>query len=369
MQNMCFGAPRTLVDSTSSDLYCSWLTMNKSIVHLVSRQIGCAYPIVEFGRIFERVGYQVRGFAYQASRSVFEASPFRWLPIETYDDYLAKRTEAPQLLFTGTSVECADDSKYWIEAKGKKIPSIAWLDQSMHIEKRFPASLNAEAWPDLVLTTDSGALTDALGTRPPVPFECVGSPYLQKYQRELVRRPSETLYFASEPSVASYREVHGLDQFDSLAVALTLLGEMNVLENAKRQLTIKLHPIEKREAFERQLADRGLDINLPTYTDITKDELLQTASSVWGMRSMLLYEAGALGIPVLSFQPNRKTASTFTDRNRNILTFTSPTADVNAARSFLNQKIEPLPQIFEEQRFLAIVKELMVGSNPTRGTI
>ena len=190
-----------------------------------------------------------------------------------------------------------------------------------------------------------------------VPVDCVGSPYLSKLQSELRRAPNGEIVFASEPSLPSYRETHGFDQFDSLRYALNFLKEGYARKDTR--LAIKLHPIEEKEKFEEELKRRGLDSSLIYYTALTKKDLLSSVRTIWGMRSMLLFEAAVLGIPVISFQPDRKTKCTFLDKNPNVLTIDGSKFNVQVVEEFLNAPIRPIPKAFDEQSYLRIVSGLL----------
>lgn len=216
--------------------------------------------------------------------------------------------ETYDFLMTGTSLQALEDSRVWKWAKHKGIPTWAFHDQWTSTEERFR---NVETLPDHIFVVDEAAkkLTENLQLQ--VPVTVIGSPLWGQIHTQ--RKPQPSLVtFATEPIPdPHYKTNHGFDDLDSLKMALSALGQTEKEWN----LEILLHPIDQKKRIEEALRLMVIPPMVKvSYSQKSKPEIFEKTYYLFGMRSMILVEASLAGVPVISFQPHRKTASPATDR-------------------------------------------------------
>jgi hypothetical protein len=271
--------------------------------------------MVEFYKILQEEGFEVFIFSYPPSEEPLKKSGLNYSPILCFNDYVAI-SSPPTFLFTGTS-ECGDDDKkYWEWAKGLGIKTIAWLDQAVRMEERFPIN-EPSSLPDVLLSTNENVLNHPKVINLKCNKDSKGSPYLAKLQKEIKRSqsPQNIAIFASEPTPESYKLEHGIDDASSLIYALKTLS----LLKENWTLIIKPHPRDSQERLESILSTISTGKNIQvTILNIEKLDAFRKAKLVFGMRSMFLVEASSLGIPTVSFQPGRKTDYSLIDKNEGI---------------------------------------------------
>jgi hypothetical protein len=209
-------------------------------------------------------------------------------------------------LLCGTSLEAYDDSKWFEWARSKGIPSIAYVDQWVNYSARF----RKDMLPDYILVTDKVAAEDLkreLNTD--LKVIVAGTPalnYIKDFWATHRRNPKSEIiiYFATEPTTPEYSLQHGLTDLNQLDHLIETFRS-----DSRVSIKVKPHP---SDSIERLIKYEKL------ITSESKNEVFENASILAGMRSMLLFEASLLGIPVLSLQIGRKTKSSLTDNRPNI---------------------------------------------------
>ncbi len=337
----------------------------KRLAHVVSRQSGSAYPLVDLALILRRNGWQIQCFAYQHSENIFTKADLSPLLISSFEDYQGKSHAPPDLLLTGTSIEAPDDQKFWHFAKQSKIKSIAWVDQPINLKERFHGA--EESLPGLILANDveTCKALKSMGLAATVKF--IGSPHLRTLQKSLKRTVDKfSVYFATEPTtlddssilereISEYRRVNGFDDLDSYLMASQLVKQVRGKTGEPWRLYVKLHPRDSENRFGGSLKHYYKNSSQIEYTDLNRDQIFERAHIVVGMRSMILFEAAQLGVPVISFQPNRKTSSLVTDNRKNILTLTTGRFDIEAVLDFLQSAHEMTLQEFKEDELILYI--------------
>lgn len=306
-------------------------------IHLISRQVGTAYPHSIFAKILRDQGFHVEVFAYPLSFGILNSAQTTPIQIENFSDYLAQMKTQPDLVFTGTSEMAEDDGAYWCWAHQRKIPSFAWLDQIVNFEKRFVSLSDATKLPTLILTNDEATLAEIRLLNIPTKMNCIGSPYIEELLSKIDRtkKQDHTAFFASEPAMNDYRPTHGFDDIDSFAMASRVLHSIEGKTQRRWNILVKLHPRDSLERFHGELQRRYPSCAVET-THMVKEDILSSAHVVIGMRSMFLFESASAGIPTISFQPHRKTNCAYLDQHRNVLTVTSETHDLQSLIQFVS---------------------------------
>src|SRR5690606_22937913 len=111
--------------------------MDDSEIHLIIRQVGSAYPMIEFANVLSKTNFKVKIFAYANALPVIIAAGLNAEKISNFSDYQRQINTKPRYIFTGTS-ECGDDdASFWSWAHKNDIISLAWLDQPVNLQKRF----------------------------------------------------------------------------------------------------------------------------------------------------------------------------------------------------------------------------------------
>lgn len=239
---------------------------------------------------------------------------------------LIQTFEAPEhadydFILSGTSIEKNDDAKFFAWAREKGIPSFAFIDQWVNFPQRFVT----EHLPDHILVVDRVAAAECLEqVAGSYEVHAAGSPALTtlgNFWKSHTRRPEKAnhIYFASEPSSLAggdreYFETHGINDLTAFEY---LIKHIENNQSEKWKVSILLHPIDKADRWQPLLQKlTSLKNAVIDFTKISKDEVLEKADWIAGMRSFLLLESGLLGIPTLSLQINRLTESGLTDEKK-----------------------------------------------------
>lgn len=325
--------------------------MSQKIAHIISRQAGSAYPLVEFSQILTKNNYEVHNFTYEISRSVFKDNDLAFNEILNFQDYKKLNLPAPDLIFTGTSFAAGDDMKFWQFGQQNKSRVLAWLDQFVNFDIRFPKISEPMCNPDLVLTTNQNIMTKAKCHNNDLNFECCGSPYLQTLALNVKKlshnNNQKIIIFASEPTPDDFKKMYGYDHFDALKAAVSFVNKYFPSE----KLHLKLHPRDKAEDFLKQLQLKSIPTNQIEICNLDKHNSLASAHMVLGMTSMYLFESASIGIKTVSFQPNATKENNVISSLKNILTL-GDDSEPQKIIDFLNTDIGKEIEVFDEKLFL-----------------
>lgn len=242
--------------------------------------------------------------------------------ISTFEEFLKLNIDPSfDFVLTGTSTQSLLDSEFWNWSKSQRIPCFAFHDQWVNTSERFS---NAKVLPDAVLIVDQSAKDLVDNLKLSLPSHIIGSPLwdsLTTLAPLRAKYPKNNLaVFATEPATPlgpsfSYKNENGFDDLDSLSLAAQSLAAWAEKNNQRWSLEIKIHPIDSAErilTFIKKLPQYPhIDISIGSKN---KEEIFIQSQFIFGMRSMFLVEASLLGVPVVSFQPNRITKSPATDR-------------------------------------------------------
>jgi len=226
-----------------------------------------------------------------------------------------------EFVWTGTSAQAQDDAYFWRRARAHGVPCEGYLDQWVNLGLRFPGS-SREDWPDALAVIDphDAALAERIAPAG-VHIRVSGSPALARIQRcvqalraDGVVADAQRIVFATEPQgdQLAYRQTNGFNDEDSFSLALALIRRWH----RGATLVLRLHPRDSRERWLPLLPH-----DIPTrWDEDSRADCLAHAGRVMGMRSFFLLEALSAGVPVLSLQPQRRTACPLTDGRMTVLT-------------------------------------------------
>lgn len=336
----------------------------RPVVHIISRQIGSAYPLAEFSEVLSHHGFDVKNFVFEPSKKVFEVKGLSAQLINDFQSYSSSISGNPAFIFTGTSFSGDDDSKFWSFARLIGAKSFAWLDHAVNLEHRFVNFRDKSKMPDFVFVTDRGTLNEVSNKNLSAEVLCVGSPYIEALIKQIDRKLAERnlVYFMTEPAgdnenyhiqreTLQYRRDHGFDDIDALLVAKTLVSNLSKKTGTQWKLKVKLHPVDSATRVQecmRHLGEGEVEISKES-----KERCFSRAGLIVGTRSMALFESAQVGIPTLSLQPNRKTPSPLIDDLKNLRIETGypqPEAVLKLIEGASSEKLN----LFDEDRFLKL---------------
>lgn len=218
----------------------------------------------------------------------------------------------PALLVTGMSYHADFERLLWRAARVAGIRSLAFLDAWINFRPRLTLSDGSIIQPDAVGVIDVWSRQRfQRDTGFQGPLHTVGQPHLERLVAKL--RPlrqrqigggRKLAVFFTEPVAQHLRgaDYPGYDQFSALtALSNAMAGHPGI------DLAVKVHPKDSASDWLRWLAASGLRDRCRLTEDGTP-ELLATADLVVGMTTMVLIEAGLLGVPTLSVQIERNRA-------------------------------------------------------------
>jgi len=339
--------------------------------HVVSRQAGSAFPLIHLSRLLSQQGYSVENFVFQSSRDEFLKQSLECIEIQNFADYSAKTQCRPDLILTGTAFEGEDDQLFWHYAHEVGARSIAWLDQAINLDKRFPNRADSRYLPQVILAFNKDCLQEVLNWSLPVQCTYVGSPYLDHLLKVCARTEVDdqpSIYFATEPmgkrQSNSFRAENGYDDIDSFIMARKAVLTLNERDQSGWQLKVKLHPRDNRSEFEGALSERSGEVISVEYTDEDKIAIFNRAHAVFGMHSMFLYEAAWVGVPTVSFQPRRKKNCVLLDPVGEILTLVDEVVNSDLLRTHLRKKLSRQDMTFQPNKFLELCGAPLLAKRP-----
>lgn len=297
---------------------------------VVARQPGTASAFVPVVEHLARVGPTPTVFAYPLAAPILQDSGIEALEVRCFDDATTAgiRFESSPFVLTGTSVQAADDARWWQAARLAGVPSIGYLDSWVNYWQRFSFDVTGapriDALPDRVAVVDERARDRLVGHGVPERSVVVtGSPLL-----DLLALPADAVaarrsvgastddvlvLLASEPEA---RVVTGRDPVDWPAGVLAAI-ETVVAALAGRGpdavLAVKLHPRERVPGYLGvPPGAEGVRV-VVVASDIPG--LLQASDVVVGLQSMVLYEASVLRKPAVSIRIGDREPNDVTDRD------------------------------------------------------
>jgi CDP-Glycerol:Poly(glycerophosphate) glycerophosphotransferase len=247
----------------------------------------------------------------------------------------------PGAVLAGTSAGVTFEKMLIETAKRRGIPTIGVLDHWSNYLLRFQGpGGSGHYFPSILAVMDDAARADLLAegyaydaivvTGQPA-FDALVA--LDERQRPAIRETfgvradERLLVFASEPLRRDHGRSLGFDETDALRMLLEVVG---TLPGAAPRVLIKPHPTEPIEALSAVAARSP--VQTAVVPDAVPRDLVLAADVVVGMTSVILLESALLGTPVVSLQPNLRTADQFIGTRLGIV---RPAYDSAACRSAL----------------------------------
>jgi hypothetical protein len=289
--------------------------MRPDRIAIVSRQIGTAEA---FSPLIECLKKQlseekVKVFAYPESMDTLKGfSPFLVNSFQEAEKSLVQFK--PDLVVTGTSAKVSDDLLYWDWAQQTNTESVAYIDQWVNLKERFFSNGKLHS-SDKVAVVDENIKKNIseFGIDNKNIF-VVGNPLLEnKKIRKFEKKSTYSACFVTEPIVTevgdeNFKKKHGYLDVDSFQMAVDSLSQFATNSNTEWNLLVKIHPRDQKDRFEKIITSLQPSIQIKI-TDFSKEDIFASVDLVMGMTSMFLLESSQMGIPTVSFQPQRKLIS------------------------------------------------------------
>lgn len=197
-----------------------------------------------------------------------------------------------------------------IELKNKSIPVLHLLDHWGNYKKRLTNQNKIVLHPNIYAVMDSLSFKGVASSG----FEnstikITGSPALSKITKKKNINKSGPLIFISEPVAhdqginSNYKNFRGYTELEVIELLLKVKKKIQL----DKQVWIFLHPREDKKNICNLLSKYSLP-RIDVLDGITQKEkrrlILESASGIIGMNSILLHELWLKGYPILSIQPN-----------------------------------------------------------------
>lgn len=288
-------------------------------------------PVIAFLRQSGRA--QIEARAYRQARDVWNKRGLDFVDLDETAE--AVLPESTQLLLTSTSVnEVNFEKRYIAAARRQGIPSVAVLDFWSNYAARFGSE---PILPDKIAVMDVQAREEMIAegfdaerlvvTGQPAFDELLswGDTFTEQRCREVRSLVGATdgdllVVFASQPFSILCQpgagQVFPSPGYDERMVAALLLQGLETIadeSSCKIVLAIRPHPREDAANLRHLHSDR---VRIHVGSEGDSREAIVAADLVVGMNSALLVEACYLGCPVVSLQPNLKSADALPTNRR-----------------------------------------------------
>jgi hypothetical protein len=223
------------------------------------------------------------------------------------------RAISPTLLLTGTGWQTSFELDAIRAARSLAIPSAAYLDHWVNFRERFGSPAEWETkLPDRILVGDKYALDRALTDGfAPARLVQIENPFLKgllagQHPRHAVEAGAKKkILFVSEPTQTSFPWQQPAPttqgwEFD----AIELLAKYVEGTEPRLKLKIRLHPSEQRDKY--RILDEvfaRLGVLVSPACDKPLQEEIRESDAVFGIGSMALLGACAMGYPVATILP------------------------------------------------------------------
>jgi hypothetical protein len=272
----------------------------------------------------------------------------------------------PAVIVTGTSGGPSIDKWAIMVAKEAKIPTVAVIDFWINYNIRFnftnDSSLDDRLMPDRILVMDGVAKTEMIEQGFPRDRIIVtGNPHFDAFKVLPWRRVAATplILFVDQPIsesiAAGWHEDYGYTELQVFKDFLACLERLKL----KARVVVKLHP---RTASGKEYQEIAKDFRTEVSLEQGSHEsLLRRADLVFGMTSILLFEAAIVGKRVVSYQPGLSKRDPLIANRLGLTTFVTERKELEPSiRAALRKSAASLK---------AKVRKLYLGRNATGNVV
>lgn len=195
-------------------------------------------------------------------------------------------------------------------AKANGTPILHVLDNWSNYAARLRQN-GAKLIPDCYAVMDPLAQAEAIQDGvPPGILHITGHPNLAALSQEGaalgVQRDRKTVLFVSEPAAADNGRSRGYDEIQVTQAFADAWAKQDAQKAQTYHILVAPHPRENRDAVAARWRDMAAQVGHMSWSLVPPTDVrhaLHRAGHVFGMSSILLYEAWLLGTPTASLQP------------------------------------------------------------------
>lgn len=234
------------------------------------------------------------------AQDVFAKSGFNFLKASEkteaeWAEFLAK--ENFELFLASTSLGPTIDKNLLRFCQAQKIPSVYILDSWVNYTQRFSDEVgDFKYMPDYICVTDETNRAHMLAENfPAEKIIITGNPYFDNFTHGITidSADKEQILFISQP----------LPEQDELIALNDLLAELQTI-NFSGTVLIRLHPRDEPNKFQEMTKNSTINLVYDQNPEIK--ESISQAGLIFGINSMVLFQAALAGKVVISYQPNLK---------------------------------------------------------------
>lgn len=297
--------------------------MKKILFH--TRQAGSASALIPVVNQLKEKGFSVLILCEAESINLWRSSGLNYIETSSFikdvlDDY------SPDFIVTGTSLKVEQDAKYWNWAHVNSIPSLAYVESWVNYKQRFTVTNDFDTLPNIIGVADElikkrfkeeGLQKNIIKVLPQPRFDDLIKKYSKfnkvKSKKDIVIF-TDPLYLGKE----NVKKIVGYSSNEALNGILASLSYNSI--QAEHNVIIKLHPREKESDYNLKQNYKNLVVK---FSKEDTYKLMFNASLVLGFTSIVLVDSSFLGIPTISYQPNRKSlVNDITDNKDNLIVVT-----------------------------------------------
>ncbi len=278
--------------------------MIKKILFVAQDPGGFNSIVPVFRKLGSNKSYQVTAFLAGASKKIADRMGIPYINGEGATQGDVKRVlenVKPCVIVAGTSGSASLDKDVVKISTRMGIPTISILDFWINYNVRF----SFKSLPDAILIMDKYAKAEMIKAGfPKDKLIVTGNPAfdMMKPIRSIQTDKSSTILFVDQPIssdiVAGWHQNYNYDElevFKDLLEALERIGFSG-------DVVVKLHPrTHNKKKFNPII--KHFSIAVTVDTDDNNERVLAKSSLIFGMTSLLLFEAAMRGKKVLSYQP------------------------------------------------------------------
>ena len=319
-----------------------------SRICIIARQPGSAHAFTPIINALRQRGIASVQAGFADAVRAWEDEGVEAVEIASFAEWAQLSNEVlPCIVLTGTSLNAEEDALFWRWAEQNAVSSIAFVDHWSNYPQRF--SSGREDGEPFDLMPDRIAVIDEIAknglTRVGCPAQKIvitGHPAFDRLaerygpinqalrDRLLPDGHAFLFVFVSEPLTQVYgpdprSNSLGYTEATVLKTLLTCLERWGRQKNQPVTLLVKPHPVESKERYLTDLVSASsaydyLDVKI--FSNSNRYELISACDAVFGMTSMLLFEAAVIGRPVFSLQFDREKACALSDNRPGIRVLT-----------------------------------------------
>lgn len=273
----------------------------------------------------EKAGLKTEVYAKDYACAFFERAGITFTTIQALQEF-SSLLQSPCVLVTATSHLDESEAALWLMAREMHVTSVVFFDHWMHYRRFYHTPSNQNVYPDYIIVNDFIAKEGILTHNP----DCnatvlsLGNIFIERLLREQPRHEEvETfktqngfnnfelniLYAAEKIRGYSIEAEYGINEFTQYCRLLEACEELD--KNIR--IIFRPHPKHDTAKIAAVLPSSCIPKRCTVMIDSTMDKnlLLPAVDAVFGLNTMVLFEAMVLGKKSCSIQIGMQIATSF----------------------------------------------------------